>query len=65
MAVISFECQDCGLIAYAVIPLFAPLIHGLILNEVSACSLLGGSYYRRLQRRLRDRENMKENKPIC
>ncbi len=62
MTVVSFECKDSTLIAHVGLPLFAPLIHGLILNEVSACSLLGGSYYRRLQRRLMGRRKHEREK---
>lgn len=54
--VVSFECEDRRLVAHIDLPLFALLVHGLILNEVSACSLLGGSYYRRLQRRLKEQK---------
>lgn len=50
-------CQFQTTTTDAGLPLFALLVHGLILNKVSACSLLGGSYYRRLQRRLRTEEN--------
>lgn len=42
------------------LPLFALFVHGLILNEVSARSLFGGSYYRRLQRRLEDGEHLRK-----